>query len=409
MVRLRRASRLGGEPHGDSDAPAFATTVVQQTPLISSSAPSPYSKKAPTKTRIQANKQGGRSAWQRYYTYARRHTWLTPLLLVLIILSAYLVHPTESNPLHAAIFLSYPLPKTKTETDGPTMYGKGVRDFAFVAFYTVVLSFAREFLMQRVIYPLGLYCGICSRSKIARFMEQLYAAMYFSVFIPLGLYVMSRSSVWYFNTTSMFQGYPHREHEGLLKAYYLLQASYWAQQAAVLILQLEKPRKDFRELVAHHIITLTLIWLSYRFHFMHMGLAVYISHDISDFFLATSRILNYLDSVFVGPFYGTFVVVWIYTRHYINLRILWAVLTEFATVGPYKLDWETQQYKCWISQVITFVLLAGLQALNLFWLFLILRVLWNYVATRVPRDETSDTEEEEEEGHHGGSSAWVSK
>jgi acyl-CoA-dependent ceramide synthase len=75
----------------------------------------------------------------------------------------------------------------------------------------------------------------------------------------------------------------------VFKAYYLLQASYWAQQAIVLVLMLEKPRKDFKELVAHHVITLSLIWLSYRFHFTYMGIAVYITHDVSDFFLAVSQ------------------------------------------------------------------------------------------------------------------------
>ena len=120
-------------------------------------------------------------------------------------------------------------------------------------------------------------------------MEQVYTAMYFAVLGPLGLYVMSRTPVWYFNTEGMFADFPHRSHEGAFKAYYLLQASYWAQQAIVLCLQLEKPRKDFKELVGHHIVTLALIWLSYRFHFTYMGLAVYITHDISDFFLAVSR------------------------------------------------------------------------------------------------------------------------
>jgi acyl-CoA-dependent ceramide synthase len=64
-------------------------------------------------------------------------------------------------------------------------------------------------------------------------------------------------------------------------------------------------------------------------------------------------------------------------------------------VGPYELNWETQQYKCWISQIITFSLLACLQALNIFWLFLILRVLWNYIMTRNLVDETSDVEDEQ--------------
>lgn len=166
------------------------------------------------------------------------------------------------------------------------MYGKGKADIAFVAFYTVVLSFTREFLMQRMIRPLALKCGIKKKAKQARFMEQVYTAIYFSIFGPFGLYVMSRGPLWYFNTTAMFEGFPHRKHEALFKAYYLLQAAYWAQQAIVLMLQLEKPRKDFKELVLHHIVTLALIILSYRFHFTHMGIAVYITHDISDFFLA---------------------------------------------------------------------------------------------------------------------------
>ncbi len=44
-----------------------------------------------------------------------------------------------------------------------------------------------------------------------------------------------------------------------LKRYYLMQASYWCQQLIVLVFNLEKPRKDYKELVAHHIVTLWLI------------------------------------------------------------------------------------------------------------------------------------------------------
>lgn len=36
-----------------------------------------------------------------------------------------------------------------------------------------------------------------------------------------------------------------------LKVYYLLQASYWVQQSILLAARIEKPRKDFKELVAH--------------------------------------------------------------------------------------------------------------------------------------------------------------
>ncbi|KAL2221654.1 ceramide synthase membrane component [Thermoascus aurantiacus ATCC 26904] len=399
MARLRRkSSNLGADIRGDTGAPAISTMDSVDSPTVSEfpDAAQAFLRASPEKpVKPHSKRRKERSLLRRWKDLCLKHTWLMPLIILLVILSAYAVNPTPSNPVHSAIFLSYRKePKSPGE---PVMYGKGKKDIAFVAFYTVFLSFTREFLMQRVIRPWGQWCGIKGKAKMARFMEQVYTAMYFAVFGPFGLYVMSKTNIWYFNTTAMFEGFPHREHTAMFKAYYLLQASYWAQQAIVLMLQLEKPRKDFKELVAHHIITLALIGLSYRFHFTYMGLAVYITHDISDFFLATSKTLNYLDSAIIGPYFGLFVAVWIYLRHYINLKILWAVLTEFRTVGPFELNWETEQYKCWISQYITFALLASLQAVNLFWLFLILRILKNYLVNSVKRDERSDNEEEEEQ------------
>ncbi|KAK5200047.1 sphingosine N-acyltransferase lag1 [Exophiala xenobiotica] len=387
MARPRRtSSNLGGDPRGDTSGPAWATMTPKQPlqPSNSEKELKPHSKR-----------RKARSAFRKWKNLSYRHTWLNPLLLMVGILCAYFVNPGEQNPFYKAIFLSYPL--GPDYPGGPNMYGKGYADWAFVGFYTIVLTFTREFIMQRILRPLSVYCGMKKRGKQSRFMEQVYTALYFGVFGPFGLYVMAQGPLWYFNTTAMFEGFPHRKHEGVFKAYYLLQAAYWAQQAVVLMLQQEKPRKDFRELVLHHIVTLSLIGLSYRFHFAKMGIAVYITHDISDFFLATSKTFNYLDSIIVGPYYFFFMIVWIYMRHYINLRILWATLTEFRTVGPYELNWETQQYKCWISQVITFSLLACLQAVNLFWLFLILRIAKNFVLQRPVADERSDAEDEEDE------------
>ena len=92
-------------------------------------------------------------------------------------------------------------------------------------------------------------------------------------------------------------------------------------------------------------------------------------------------------------------IVWAYLRHFINLKILYSILTEFPSIGPFELNWETQQYKCWISQVITFSLLACLQAVNLFWFYLICRIAYRFVKTwgedvEDVRSEYEDTEDE---------------
>lgn len=86
---------------------------------------------------------------------------------------------------------------------------------------------------------------------------------------------------------------------------------------------------------------------------------------------------------------------WIYLRHYLNLRILYSEFNEFKTVGPYELNWETEQYKCWLSHYISTALLGSLQALNLFWLFYILRIAYRFVWSNVAKDDRSDDDEVE--------------
>lgn len=89
--------------------------------------------------------------------------------------------------------------------------------------------------------------------------------------------------------------------------------------------------------------------------------------------------------------------VWFYLRHWVNLRILYSIITEMPHVGDFTLNWETQQYKCWISQYISFALLAALQAVNLFWWFYICRIAWRIVFLNVVEDERSEDEEEDDE------------
>jgi very-long-chain ceramide synthase len=101
--------------------------------------------------------------------------------------------------------------------------------------------------------------------------------------------------------------------------------------------------------------------------------------------------------VVVGPFFAFFVASWCYFRHYLNLCILYSEFTEFKTVGPYEINWETEQYKGPLSHYISTALLASLQALNIYWLFHIVRVASRFVTTSVVEDDRSDNEDEEKE------------
>lgn len=262
-------------------------------PQISPTPSTEMSAKPAGKGPRERKRTKAKKLFRRWKRMSLKHTWVNPLIMMLLILAAYFISPGKHNPMRPFIFLSYADPPLHQRTNSlpaeignVTQYGKGPRDLQFVFFYTIVLSFIREFTMQRLIRPVASWCNIRNRVKQARFMEQGYTALYHGTVSMLGLYVMSRTPVWYFNVNGMYEGFPHRAHEASFKAYYLLEASFWTQQAMVLMLQLEKPRKDFRELVLHHVVTLALIGLSYRFHFTYMGVAVYLTHDISDFFIA---------------------------------------------------------------------------------------------------------------------------
>lgn len=319
-----------------------------------------------------------------------RYIWLVPLIIMILMNLIYFLsnNYTPSNPLHRFLRLSYQI----ENTSNPILFDKGWKDFCFVGYMIIFFTFLREFIMQIALKPLAIYFGMKSKSKMSRFTEQTYAIFYYGITGPLGLYIMYHSPMWFFKTDEFYKNYPHREHEWLFKFYYLFQAGFWSQQAIVLLLQLEKPRKDFKELVFHHIVTILLISLSYMFNYTWMGLGIYITMDVSDFFLGLSKTLNYINSPIEVPFFIIFVFVWVYTRHWLNLKILWSVLFEYLNVGPYILDFESQQYKCWISQPMVFTLILALQLVNAYWLFLICRILVRFVFYNIKKDERSDSE-----------------
>lgn len=387
VTNRRRGSSVGNINVGDTSVPGFSTmkTSPHQRKLLEQRIED-LSKLSESDVDIV------RKIWTGFRELTYRHTWVHPFIALVLFYGTFIFSKEGSkthNVLAALIIPSYPI-------EGTDQYGKGVNDFFFVGFYALFFIFLREFLMCVVMRPSAHFFGVKKPGKVKRFMEQTYSMFYFGLSGPFGLWVMSRTPLWFFETTPFYTNYPHKTHDWYFKVYYLGQAAFWALQSVVLVLQLEKPRKDFYEFILHHIVTIALIWCSYRFHFTWMGLEVYVSMDVSDFFLSTSKTLNYLDSPLTGPFFVLFVFVWIYLRHYVNLRILWSVLTEFRTVGEWELNWDTQQYKCWISQPIVFTLIFALQLLNAYWLFLIFRILYRYVVGGVAQDERSDDEEDEE-------------
>ncbi|WVQ99875.1 hypothetical protein IAU59_007018 [Kwoniella sp. CBS 9459] len=292
------------------------------------------------------------------------------------------------NPFEKLLFPSGRLPNGK--------YEKSIWDLTFCATYIIFWSFVRQFVTIHILRPMAMALGI-KGGKIMRFTEQGYAIFYFGILGPCGIYVMKGLPTWWYKTEYFWIDYPHDQMTFELKTYYLMQAAYWLQQTIILAAKIEKPRKDFKELVAHHIVTLWLIWWSYMIHLTYIGVSVFVTMDISDIFLALAKCVNYVSEAASPPFFAFFVGVWTYFRHYLNLWILWSVYTQFELIdvserslfAPLQdkwLDW-------WMKWQI-FVPIFLLQLINLFWYFLIWRILLKAVFSQGLSDERSDDEDE---------------
>jgi len=300
--------------------------------------------------------------------------------------------PNGPNPFKPMIFISYKLPSSSA--DDPR-YAKGPLDLVFLMYHIVVFSFIRQFSLFKIIHPLGLRLGLKKGSKLDRFGEQCYCVLYYGTMGFWGVLIMKELPTWWYQTKYFFIGYPHWEMKADLKRYYLMHLSYWTQQLIILALKLEKPRSDFTELVAHHIVTLWLIGWSYGVNMTLIGNAVFVSMDIPDVFLALSKICNYLkwEKTKIVTF-ATFFVIWTYFRHWLNLRILWSVWTEFDLIpasarffrpldGVWMADWMRYQM---------FIPILLLQFLNLFWWYLLWRIMYRALFGGEITDDRSDDE-----------------
>ena len=258
-------------------------------------------------------------------------------------------------------------------------YGKGWLDVCFMAFYIIVFSFLRQVITGHIFKPLAAHWNIKLENKQIRFAEQGYALTYWGIMGAVGVYVMSFQDSWWYHLDHLWYQYPHWQMRPELKLYYLLQASYWLQQAFVMLLGLERPRKDYYELVAHHLVTLWLIGWSYFINLTMIGTTVFVCMDIPDTWLALSKMLNYLDmNMCAAVVYSTFMVVWSYFRIYLSALTLYSVYADYTLIPAYARTFHPSQghWLVWWMQCHVFAPLFLLLLLNLFWYVIMWRILF---------------------------------
>jgi acyl-CoA-dependent ceramide synthase len=148
---------------------------------------------------------------------------------------------------------------------------------------------------------------------------------------------------------------------------------------------------------AHHVITVSLLFLSYTYNFTRVGNVILILMDVCDVNLSIAKMLKYFhreracDVAFVS-----FMLMWIYTRHILYNRVLLSALYDVPNIIEFAWKPEEEHFLTKEVQTGFVALLAALQVLLIIWFFMIVKVLIAVVSGKNAEDTRSDDEDEDE-------------
>lgn len=153
------------------------------------------------------------------------------------------------------------------------------------------------------------------------------------------------------------------------------------------------------QMFLHHIITVSLLYLSYIYNFTYIGNVILVLMDVSDIILGTAKMLKYLKfhENICNIAFGLFMASWIITRHILYPKVLLSVILDsYKILG--KFDWKPQEEWYYSENTRNFfvILLSALQVLLILWFFMIVKVAVGVLSGKPAGDLRSDDEEEEE-------------
>jgi len=176
-----------------------------------------------------------------------------------------------------------------------------------------------------------------------------------------------------------------------VKYYYLTQLAFYLHSIFA-HLTIEVRRRDFFQMLVHHLVTVFLICISYGMGYVRPGIVVLFLHDINDVFLESGKILVYsnrFQHITRLLFFGL-IACWAITR-----------LILFPATVLYSLFFDTYEIygeeiiNKWFYMFWTFnVSLWIIAALDTFWFFLMIRMLFRVLYSKI---HLVDSREESEE------------
>ena len=226
-------------------------------------------------------------------------------------------------------------------------------------------------------------------------------AVYSSSFVVGSVLLWRQPWVW--PTSEWWRGGPQARVEKGMGFFYV---AYAARYVAMLVLVLTSPRKkDFHEMILHHVVTAALVLLSYTAGLIRAGLVIMVLFDVADPFLHAAKTINYLKesaptgtatqgalSTVTDALFGMFALSLFLTRivlfTYVTLSVFYEAVIESSPTGDYFEGLELTDVSLFVCQALTLTLYV----LQWFWFALLVDLIRRTLRGEDLKDNRSDDE-----------------
>ncbi|XP_019934041.1 ceramide synthase 2 [Paralichthys olivaceus] len=216
-----------------------------------------------------------------------------------------------------------------------------------------------------------------------RFCEASWRCVFY-FFAFVGGVLALHDKPWLYNLKEVWAGFPKQSMLPSQYWYYLLEMGFYL--SLLLSLTFDVKRKDFREQVIHHLATLTLLSFSWISNYIRVGTLVMAVHDSADILLEGAKVFNYAK--------------WHQTANAMFVVFTVLFMTSRLVIFPFWLihcTWvyPVEQFPPFFGYYFFNVMLVVLQMLHLYWAFLISRMVYKFIFTKLEGDDRSDEEEDD--------------
>jgi len=215
------------------------------------------------------------------------------------------------------------------------------------------------------------YLSLNEKGRL-KFSESCWKLSYYVIVTFWGIGCVL-SSDFFWETRLCWENWPNIPWSESFHNYYLVQLAFYIH-SIIAHFTVESKRKDFYQMLIHHVITVALIGWSIHAKFYRIGGVVMLLHDVNDIFLELAKLLKYIRWEKTAHFFlVSLVLCWGWTRIYLfPSKVLYS--TAIESWGILGSNPEAAAHWIPFNSLLSVVFL-----LNLFWFIMMLKLIFRFV------------------------------